>query len=193
MKLILASQSPRRQELLKLFGIPFTVQVSDVDETMDAGKPAYDEVARVSRAKAEAACREADDVVIAADTIVVCNGEVLGKPKDEADAYRMLALLSGVGHQVMTGMTVLRGQEAITCTEVTDIHFRELSDGEIRNYIASGEPMDKAGAYGIQGGAALFAEKMVGDYYNVMGLPVCRLGMILRTLAPEFWLRRDGE
>ena len=183
MKLILASQSPRRQELLKLFHIPFTVQVSDIDETMDGSKSAYDEVARISRKKAEAACRGETDVVIAADTIVVCNGEILGKPKDEQDAFRMLRLLSGRDHQVMTGMTVLQGDRAITCTEVTDIHFRELTDKEIWRYVASKEPMDKAGAYGIQGGAALFAEKMVGDYYNVMGLPVCRLGMILRTLG----------
>ena len=96
----------------------------------------------------------------------------------------MLQLLSGRDHQVMTGMTVLRGSEWETVTEVTDIHFRPLSDKEIRAYVATGEPMDKAGAYGIQGGAALFAEKMVGDYYNVMGLPVCRLGQILGRIAP---------
>ena len=185
MKLILASQSPRRQELLKLFHIPFTVQVCDIDETMDPDKSAYDAVACISRKKAEAACREPEDIVIAADTIVVCSGQILGKPKDAQDAYRMLKLLSGRDHQVMTGMTVLQGGKAVTCTEVTDIHFRELTDREIWRYIDTKEPMDKAGAYGIQGGAALFAEKMVGDYYNVMGLPVCRLGMILKTLAPE--------
>lgn len=186
MKLILASQSPRRQELLKLFHIPFTVQVADIDETMDQKNTAYNEVARISRKKAEAVCREFEDVVIAADTIVVCNGQILGKPKDAQDAFRMLKLLSGRDHQVMTGMTVLKGEKVITCTEVTDIHFRELTDREIWNYIESKEPMDKAGAYGIQGGAALFAEKMVGDYYNVMGLPVCRLGTILRALMPEW-------
>ena len=185
MQLILASQSPRRKELMGLFRIPFTVRVADIDETMDDAKQPFDEVARVSRLKAEATSRDHDDIVIAADTIVVCNGTVLGKPIDEADAFRMLKLLSGKDHQVMTGLTVLRGETAIVCTEVTDIHFRELSDKEIRAYIATGEPMDKAGSYGIQGGAALFAEKMVGDYYNVMGLPVCRLGQILKTLAPE--------
>jgi septum formation protein len=191
MELILASQSPRRKELLGLFHIPFAVRVADIDETMDETKPPFDEVARVSRLKAEAIVRQEDDVVIAADTIVVCEGKVLGKPRTEEDAKAMLALLSGRDHQVMTGMTVLRGETALTCTEVTDIHFRELSDAEIRAYIATGEPMDKAGAYGIQGGAALFAEKMVGDYYNVMGLPVCRLGMLLRNLAPE--LMEDQE
>ena len=185
MQLILASQSPRRKELLGLFHIPFSIRVADIDETMDSDKPACQEVARVSRLKALATPREADDVVIAADTIVVCAGQVLGKPRDEEDAFRMLRLLSGRDHQVMTGMTVLRGDKELVHTEITDIHFRHLSDKEIHRYIASGEPMDKAGSYGIQGGAALFAEKMAGDYYNVMGLPVCRLGQMLKTIAPE--------
>ena len=185
MQLILASQSPRRKALMELFHIPFTIKVADIDETMYETKPPMDEVARVSRLKAEATPRSPEDVVVAADTIVVCGDKVLGKPADEGDAFRMLKLLSGKDHQVMTGLTVLRGDAAIVHTEVTDIHFRELSDAEIYAYIASGEPMDKAGSYGIQGGAALFAEKMVGDYYNVMGLPVCRLGQILKSVAPE--------
>ena len=185
MALILASQSPRRKELLGLFHLPFAVQVADVDETMDLNKSPFDEVARVSRCKAEAVSRKADDIVIAADTIVVCQGKVLGKPKDAEDAKATLRLLSGRDHQVMTGMCVLRGEKCITATEVTDIHFRELSPAEIDAYVASGEPMDKAGSYGIQGGAALFAEKMVGDYYNVMGLPVCGLWKILHEIAPE--------
>ena len=185
MQLILASQSPRRKELLGLFRIPFTVEVADIDESMDPTRPPYDEVARVSRLKAEAIPRADNDVVIAADTIVVCDGKVLGKPTDEDDAFRMLRMLSGKDHQVMTGLTVLRGNTATTCTEVTDIHFRVLSDKEIEAYIRTKEPMDKAGSYGIQGGAALFAEKIVGDYFNVVGLPVCRLGQILKEIAPE--------
>ena len=185
MQLILASQSPRRKELLGLFGIPFTVRVADIDETMDFSAPADREVARVSREKALAIPREAEDVVIAADTIVVCQGRVLGKPHSEEEAYAMLRLLSGRDHQVMTGVTVLRGGEERVFTQITDLHFRELSDKEIYRYIATREPMDKAGAYGIQGGAALFCEKMDGDYYNVMGLPVCRLGETLKELAPE--------
>ena len=185
MQIILASQSPRRKELLGLFHIPFTVRVADIDETMDETKPPFEEVSRVSRLKAEAVCREQGDVVIAADTIVVCRGKVLGKPRTEEEAKAMLTLLSGRDHQVMTGMTVLRGETVLTCTEVTDIHFRALSRREIEAYVASQEPMDKAGAYGIQGGAALFAEKMVGDYYNVMGLPVCKLWQLLREIAPE--------
>ena len=187
MELILASQSPRRRELLGLFRLPFVIRVADIDETMDETASAYDEVARVSREKALAVSREAEDVVIAADTIVVCAGKVLGKPHSPEEAVQMLSLLSGRDHQVMTGMTVLRGEKVISCTEVTDIHFRELSEKEIRAYVATGEPMDKAGAYGIQGGAALFAEKMVGDYYNVMGLPVCKLRQLLFEIAPEFF------
>ena len=185
MQLILASASPRRKELLGLFHIPFTIRVADIDETMDLTKAPFDEVARVSRMKALAVTREAEDVVIAADTIVVCEGKVLGKPATVEEAKEMLSLLSGRDHQVMTGCTVLAGDRAETFTEVTDLHFRRLSQKEIENYVASGEPMDKAGAYGIQGGAALFCERMVGDYYNVMGLPVCRLGQVLKTVAPE--------
>lgn len=185
MNVILASQSPRRKELMGLFHIPFTVRVSDADETMNPNLSAAEAVGIVSRRKAEAIQREPDDVVIAADTIVVLGNTILGKPRDEEDASRMLHLLSGRDHQVMTGLTVLRGEESRTVTEITDIHFRPLTDREIDAYIATKEPMDKAGSYGIQGGAALFAERMVGDYYNVMGLPVCRLGLLLREIAPE--------
>lgn len=183
MELILASQSPRRRELMGLFQLPFTVRAADIDEAMDPAKPPAQEVARVSLAKAEATPRGAEDIVIAADTIVVCDGQVLGKPKNEEDAVGMLTMLSGRAHQVMTGLSVLRGDAKMTCTEITNIHFRPLSQAEILAYVATGEPMDKAGAYGIQGGAALFAQRMEGDYYNVMGLPVCRLGEILRTLG----------
>lgn len=180
MGFILASASPRRRELLGLFGVPFVIRAADIDEAMDASKPAFDEVARVSRLKALAVERSAEDIVVAADTIVVCEGRVLGKPHSEEEAKAMLHLLSGRAHQVMTGCTVLRGEEAETFTEVTDLTFRALSDEEIDAYVASGEPMDKAGAYGIQGGAALFCPGIQGDYYNVMGLPVCRLGQVLR-------------
>ena len=185
MAIILASQSPRRKELMGLLKLPFTVKVADIDETMDPAKPPYDEVARVSQLKARAIPCGKEDIVIAADTIVVCENTVLGKPADGPDAYRMLKMLSGRDHQVMTGLTVLCGDRCVTCIEVADIHFRPLTDKEIYDYIATGEPMDKAGAYGIQGGAALFAEKLVGDYYNVMGLPVCRLNQILKQFMEE--------
>ena len=185
MNLVLASASPRRRELLSLFRIPFVIRVADIDETMDPEKAPYDEVARVSRAKALSVQRQTGDTVIAADTIVVCEGKVLGKPRDEAEAKAMLRLLSGRDHQVMTGCTVLTEERCVTFTEVTDLHFRSLSEKEIETYVASGEPMDKAGAYGIQGGAALFCQRMSGDYYNVMGLPVCRLWETLAALLPE--------
>lgn len=171
MQLILASASPRRKALLSLFGIPFTVRAADIDETMDPEKPPFDEVARVSRLKALTVSRGEEDIVIAADTIVVCQGKVLGKPHSEAEAASMLRLLSGRDHQVMTGCTILYGDRVETFTEVTSLHFCPLSEKEIQKYVQSGEPMDKAGAYGIQGGAALFCEKLEGDYYNVMGLP----------------------
>ena len=177
--LILASASPRRRELLSLFGIPFTVRVADIDEAMDPTKSPCDEVARVSCRKALAVERGPEDVVVAADTIVVCAGRVLGKPHSREEAVAMLQLLSGREHQVMTGCTVLCGDRRETFTEVTDLTFRPLSEAEIQHYVDSGEPMDKAGAYGIQGGAALFCPGIRGDYYNVMGLPVCRLGTVL--------------
>ena len=185
MQLILASASPRRRELLGLFGLPFVIRAADIDETMNPALPPEAEVARVSRLKALAVPREAEDVVIAADTIVVCGGRVLGKPHSHEEAAQMLRLLSGRDHQVMTGCTVraLGGTE--TFTEITDLHFRQLTEAEIARYVASGEPMDKAGAYGIQGGAALFCQGIRGDYYNVMGLPVCRLGQVLKRKAPQ--------
>lgn len=184
MNLILASASPRRRELMQLFGLPFTVGAADIDETMNPSLPPEQEVARVSRLKAEALAAP-DSVVVAADTIVVLDGKVLGKPKTETQAIEMLTALSGRSHRVMTGCTVLMGGRAETFTEITSIHFRELSRQEIENYVATGEPMDKAGAYGIQGGAALFCRGMEGDYYNVMGLPVCRLHQVLKTFIPQ--------
>ena len=127
MNLILASQSPRRRELMGLFRVPFTVHAADIDETMNPALRPYDEVARVSRCKALAVPRGPEDVVVAADTIVVRGGTVLGKPKSRQEAVGMLNLLSGRDHQVMTGLTVLRGERMISCTEVPDIHFRPLS------------------------------------------------------------------
>lgn len=168
-----------------LFHIPFQIRAADIDETMEKNLDPAVEVGRVSRLKAMATPRDPGDVVVAADTIVVCGGIVLGKPHSEEEAVSMLTLLSGRDHQVMTGVTVLRDETAETFTEITDIHFRPLSEKEIRAYVATGEPMDKAGSYGIQGGAALFCSHMVGDYYNVMGLPVCRLGEVLRKMAPD--------
>ena len=180
--IILASQSPRRRELMGLLRREFTVRVADIDETMDLRISPAQEVSRVSALKAQAVEAAPEDIVIAADTIVVCDGQVLGKPRDEAHAFQMLRLLSGKTHQVMTGLTVRKGDRVVSHTEITDIRFRPLTDREIADYIATKDPMDKAGSYGIQSGAALFVEGIVGDYYNVVGLPVCRLGQILKTM-----------
>ena len=179
MDIILASKSPRRRELMELIGLPFTVRVAQVDETME-DLPPEEAVAHLSRKKAEAARETLDEIVIGADTIVVLDGKILGKPQDATDAYRMLKFLSGRRHQVMTGVTVLLGGQCVSVTEVTEVSFRALTDGEILSYIASGDPMDKAGSYGIQSGGALFVDEIHGDYYNVVGLPVCRLHQILK-------------
>ena len=182
MKLILASGSPRRAELLGRLGLQFEVLPAQIDESLLPGLTAEEQVLRLAREKALAVRDNVneDAVILSADTVVVLDGEILGKPKDEADAFRMLRLLSGREHLVMTGVTVLspRGEESIC--EKTHVHFRPLNDGEIRAYIRSGEPMDKAGAYGIQGKAALFVSALSGDYFNVVGLPLCASGAMLR-------------
>ena len=186
MDIILASQSPRRRELLERMGLTgFQVISPDVDENLGEELPPAELVSRLSRRKAQAVAAKAgqDALVIAADTVVALEGTILGKPADELAAFRMLSALSGARHQVYTGVTVLRGEEAYTEYEVTDVTFREPSEGEIEDYIRTGEPMDKAGAYGIQGYGALFIEGIQGDYYNVMGLPVCRLGRLLDRLG----------
>ena len=185
MAIILASQSPRRRELLGLLQLPFTVRTADIDETMDKTKSVADAVADLSRRKAEAIPRQADEIVIGADTIVVLGDRVLGKPKDPEDAVQMLRSLSGRQHQVMTGLTVLQGNRCISVTEVTEVTFRELTDREIRDYVDSKDPMDKAGSYGIQSGGARFVSGICGDFYNVMGLPVCRLDQILKAFTEE--------
>ena len=185
MQLILASASPRRKALLSLFGIPFTVRAADIDETMDPEKPPFDEVARVSRSKALAVSRGEEDIVIAADTIVVCQGRVLGKPRSEAEAAQMLARLSSREHTVYTGVAVKRGEKLLVEHEATQVRFRPLTEREIDLYIQTGEPMDKAGSYGIQGYGALLVEGIRGDYFNVVGLPICRLGRMLAQVGED--------
>ena len=185
MAIFLASKSPRRSELLARMGVEFTVKTSKIDEKMDPFANPADEVARVSLAKAQAVrgtCHP-DDIIIGADTIVVCDGLTMGKPRSESEAFSMLRRLSGRDHQVLTGLTVLGGDRTENLTVATTLRFRALSDAEIRNYIATGEPMDKAGAYGIQGLAAMFVVGLDGDYYNVMGLPVCTLTILLRRFG----------
>ena len=180
--IILASQSPRRQELMKLTGLPFTIRIADVDETMDKSLPVQQEVTRVSRMKAQAIASGAspDAIVIAADTIVVIDGRELGKPHSEEEALAMLRLLSGRTHEVVTVLSVCKGSRIESEAVVTEVTFRALSDPEIRAYIRTGEPMDKAGSYGIQGYGAMFVSHLEGDYFSVMGLPLCPLCRMLR-------------
>lgn len=188
MKIILASQSPRRKELLERMGIQDFETISpNVDESAFHGLPPEELVRRLSAEKAAAVAGKVgeDAIVIAADTVVALEGAVLGKPADELDAFKMLSALSGVRHQVYTGVTVCRGGEKQTAHEVTDVTFRELSEREIEDYISTGEPMDKAGAYGIQGYGALLIQGISGDYYNVMGLPVCRLSGMLSCFGVD--------
>ncbi len=182
MDIILASQSPRRRELLGQMGLKgFKVTSPDVDEMVDGNLPPAQIVEELSLRKAAAVAEHADedDLIIAADTVVVLEGAVLGKPEDEREAFSMLSALSGNRHYVYTGVTVIRGDKTVTQHEMTAVSFRELEPEEITNYIATGEPMDKAGAYGIQGLGALLVSGIDGDYFNVMGLPVYRLGRIL--------------
>lgn len=187
MELILASASPRRRELLSRFGLDFTVMAAQADETLLPGLTPQQQVLRLSEIKA-AAVRDSlphrpGQVIISADTIVVLDGEILGKPKDEAQAKAMLSALSGRAHLVLTGVTVLSETEQKQICEETQVFFRTLTASEISAYVRSGEPMDKAGAYGIQGFGSLFVEKIIGDYYNVMGLPLCHLGQLLRQMG----------
>lgn len=185
MAIILASKSPRRKELLERMGLEFIVKAPKTDEKMDPFAHPSDEVARISLAKAQAVAAhfKPEDIVIGADTIVVCDGLVMGKPRSESDAFSMLRRLSGRDHQVMTGLTVLGQGRTENLTVTTTLRMRPLSDTEIRNYIATGESLDKAGGYGIQGRAAMFIVGIDGDFYNVMGLPVCTLTTLLRRFG----------
>lgn len=175
--LILASGSPRRKELLARTGRAFRVIVSDADEIAPKDMAPTDVAMHNARAKALAVAsgQSGCETVIGADTIVVLNGRIFGKPVDERDARRMLRELSGKTHQVITGVALARAGQCETFAEITDVCFRELSDEEIAAYVASGEPLDKAGAYGIQGAAGAFVDHIEGDYDNVVGLPVARL------------------
>jgi septum formation protein len=188
MNIILASQSPRRKELLERMGISgFRIYAPNIDEHAFDDLSPENLVRKLSAEKAAAVASHAgrSDLIIAADTVVALDGTVLGKPEDGLDAFRMLSTLSGMRHQVYTGVTVCREGECITEHEVTDVYFRELGDEELEQYIKTGEPMDKAGGYGIQGYGALLVERIVGDYYNVMGLPVCRLSQMLTRFGVD--------
>ena len=186
MSIILASQSPRRRELLAQMGVPqFEVVPALGEEIASPGLSPAQLVEVLSRQKAEEVAVQAgpDDVVIAADTVVAVDGAVLGKPRDPADAARMLSLLSGRAHTVYTGVTVRRGTFSRPAHEATQVRFRPLTQSEISAYIATGEPMDKAGAYGIQGRGCVLVEGIDGNYHNVVGLPTCLLAGMLRQVG----------
>ena len=181
MQLILASGSPRRRQLLEQIGLTFTVRASDADERVVPGLSPAEVVEVLSARKGEAVAAGAapGDLILAADTVVSLDGAILGKPQDREEAVSMLTSLSGRTHQVYTGVTLIRDGVRRTEHEVTAVTFRSLSPEEIAAYVSTGEPMDKSGAYGIQGLGALLAERLEGDYFNVMGLPLCRLGRML--------------
>lgn len=190
MKIILASQSPRRRELLNKIGIEFEVMVDNSDEVMLEQELPKDNVMRLSLQKAKNVSQlcAKESLIIAADTVVSIDDKILGKPLDELDAKTMLKTLSGRSNTVYTGVTIIRTTDGKTVSDyvATDVKFRNLTDTVIDNYISSGEPMDKAGAYGIQELGALLIEGVSGDYFNVVGLPLCRLGEIL---TGEFGLK----
>ena len=191
LRVILASQSPRRRELLSLVGIAHDVQPADIDESYLTGERPRDHAERLARGKAEAiAAREPDAVVIGSDTIVVVDGDVLGKPADENEAVRMLARLAGRSHTVITAVAVAWRGETRSAVEEVGVTFHPLSRAEIDAYIATREPMDKAGAYGIQGFGATIVDRIDGDYFAVMGLA---LGRMVRQLAEVGVEYRFGE
>lgn len=184
MSIILASASPRRRELLQMMGLEFEV-IPALDEAEAEGLSPSETVAKIALGKALSVAenRDKEDIVIAADTLVCVDGKLLGKPKTEDEAFEMLKLLSGREHQVYTGVAVSAGGKNMAQAEKTNVRFCKMSDGDIRAYIATGEPMDKAGAYGIQGKGAVFIEGIDGDYFNVMGLPLHRLNIMLREIG----------
>ncbi len=185
-QIVLASGSPRRRELLERIGLTdFVVRVPEVEESFPGGLPPQEVVSYISREKAEAAAKLCGpgDIVITADTMVFLDDQRLGKPRDEAHALEMLTALQGRRHTVCTGVTLLQGAKRLTQSESTDVFFRSATEGELRRYIATGEPMDKAGAYGVQGRGALLVERLEGDFFNVMGLPVLRLARMLESFG----------
>ena len=184
---ILASQSPRRRELLTLVGITHVVSPADIDESVMPDELPVPHCERLARAKAHVlAERHSDAVVIAADTIVVLDGDILGKPRDAADARAMIARLSGRTHTVFTAMAVARGGRTESAVEEVAVTFRVLSAEDIAEYVATGEPMDKAGAYGIQGYGATIVERIDGDYFSVMGLGLRRLVALLERVGLRY-------
>ena len=190
-RVVLAPASPRRRQLLDLIGIAHEVRPANIDETPRPREAPRRHAERLAREKATTfATRDADLVTIGADTVVVINRKVLGKPRDEAEAIDMLSQLAGREHTVITAVAVARGKKLRSSVEEVQVRFRHLRDEEIAAYVATGEPMDKAGAYGIQGYGATIVERIEGDYFAVMGLPLVRLVSLLRDLGIHY---RFGE
>ena len=174
--IILASQSPRRQELMKLLNRPFAICVSDIEETIDKHLTPENAIEELAAQKARAVFgTHPNKIVIGSDTVVTIDGIFLGKPRDEEDAARLLTLLSGRTHQVITGVCICTPEAEIRFHDKTDVTFYPLTNKEIRDYIATGEPMDKAGAYGAQGKGAILIREIRGDFYSVMGFPIARV------------------
>ena len=186
MNIVLASASPRRRELLTMLGVEnFKIIPAVGEEVIKQGLMPDEIVCALSLEKAAEVAKlcEASDVIIAADTVVALDGGIMGKPTDKRDAFQMLSRLSGRTHEVYTGVTVMQGEKLFTEFERTSVRFRELTEREISAYIETGEPMDKAGSYGAQGIGSLFVEGIEGDFFNVMGLPLCRLSKMLEKLG----------
>lgn len=188
MNIILASGSPRRHEILRDAGIPHIIRPASADETLPEGISPHDAVAMLARRKAEAAVKEnspvkGEDVIIAADTLVAYGSEIYGKPRDRDDAFRMISSMTGATHLVLTGVCVTDGDDILVEVEESVVHMREAEDLEIYSYIDRFEPYDKAGAYGIQEAAGLFVSRIEGDYSNIVGLPLCRTGLMLKAFG----------
>ena len=187
MKIVLASQSARRRDILENLGIKFDIKVSSVDESMSDTLTPGENVETVSMRKAAAVAEELgitesdDTLVIASDTVVVCDNIILGKPRDKAHATEMMRMLSGRRHSVISGIAVIYRGKRVFSHEETEVEFRTLTDAEIESYVSTDEPYDKAGGYGIQDKAAIFVRGIHGDYLNVVGLPVFKLFRILET------------
>ena len=186
-RIVLASQSPRRRELLALVGIPHEVRPADLDESVLPGESPVEHAERLARSKADTVAKhEPAAVVIGADTIVVLDGDILGKPRDAHDATRTLRRLSGRTHTVHTAVAVAHHGRTVSGVESVEVTFRPLNDSQIETYIATGEPMDKAGAYGIQGYGAVIVECVHGDYFAVMGLALGRLVGLLESVGVSY-------
>ena len=185
-KIILASKSPRRKQILEQVGLDFEIEVSDFDETQIKFKTPQEMVEKLSLEKAKIIAQgNPDAIIIGADTTVIFRKEIIGKPKSKEDAFRILSLLSGNTHEIVTGFTVIKGSKSITKHITSKVKFKKLSEAEINAYVETGEPMDKAGGYGIQEKGGLFMENIEGDYFNVVGLPIFAVAEALKEFGVE--------